>query len=346
MENVKVRASRNSSVELLRIISIFMVLFLHMNKDMMMSNNFPALKVNMLIMYVTEALCIVAVNCFILITGYFSVTSNRLKVRKVFDLIFLVSFYGVVIYLILVAAGREAFGIKPLIKCAFPYFFDKIWFINIYIVLYLFIPFINKCLNSLTKKQYTIFLVLVLLIFSLWPNFVPNPPYDDKGYSIISFIMIYSIGGYLRLHCNKKTNPALMLLGYVLTAAVTCVLMKFRGFDWLNYNSVFVIASSVFLFKFFVSFDFHSKFINYVSASVLSVFIIHAHQCIRPYIFLDLFNIDSKLMQKSFILYYILTAVIIFVSCIIIDILRRLLFKCSFDKLFDKIKALNYVLTV
>ena len=342
MSQNTLKKSRNSSIELLRIISIIMILFLHINKDMMFVNDFQMSMLSSVIMFITESLSIVAVNCFILITGYFSVNSDTFKIRKAVNLVAITSFYGIAIYFVLVAFGAESFGIKQLIKCALPYFFDKVWFINIYIVLYLFIPFINKALKALSIKGYTILLILLLLIFSVWPTFIPNPPYNDYGYSIVSFVMIYCIGGYLKLHFNKKVNCAVWLAGYVILSAVTCVLLKFRGTHWIDYNSVFVVLASVCLFMFFASFNFSSKIINYISLSVLSVFIIHAHQCIRPTLFTEIFDIDSRLNSNLFILYYVSAPLIIFVICIVIDILRRYLFKYTVDKALDKIKPFNF----
>ena len=342
MSNNTVSKSRNSSIELLRIISIVMILFLHINKDMMFVNDFHMSKLSSIIMYITESLSIVAVNCFILTTGYFSVNSNTFKIRKAINIIAITSFYGIVIYFVLVAINAESFGIKQLIKCALPYLFDKVWFINIYIVLYLFIPFINKALKALSKKGYAILLLLLLLIFSVWPTFIPNPPYNDYGYSIVSFVMFYCIGGYLRLHLIKKANNIVWLTGYVILSAVTFVMLNFRGTHWIDYNSVFVVFAAVCLFMFFASFNFNSKFINYISLSVLSVFIIHAHQCIRPKLFTEIFDIDTKLNSNLFIFYYVAVPLVIFVLCLVIDIARRYLFKFTVDKAFDKIKPFNF----
>lgn len=60
---------RNSSIELLRIVCIMMVLCLHYNKDILLVYDFQMLAFNRVLLCGIEALAIVAVNCFVLITG-------------------------------------------------------------------------------------------------------------------------------------------------------------------------------------------------------------------------------------------------------------------------------------
>lgn len=97
---------RNSAFELLRIISILMVLMLHINKDILFkSADYQMLPINKCFIWMIEELSIVAVNCFVLISGYFSITSTKLKFRRIIDLVFLVSFYGFLIWVILGIRG-------------------------------------------------------------------------------------------------------------------------------------------------------------------------------------------------------------------------------------------------
>lgn len=335
---------RNSSIELLRIISMLMVLCLHANKDMILINSFSKLKINTLLLYSIESLSIVAVNCFVLISGYFLITSKSLQLRKVLDLIVLTSSYGLVLYIVSCLCGIDSLGVKQLIKCVFPYFFDKVWFVNVYLVLYLLHPFINRALNSLSKQNYKFLLGILLILFSLWPSFVPNPPCTDGGYGIISFVLIYCIAGYIRLHLELKITPIRYFVFYLFVSSITAILFvtKIIPGSWLNYNSIFVVIASVLLFLVFLSMKLYSIIINYVSLSMIAVLIIHTHQSIRPHLFLDLFKIHMKLESPFFILYYIIMILLIFIVCVIIDFLRRHLFRYSVDRILNYISVVNY----
>ncbi len=342
---------RNSSIELLRIVSILMVLVLHVVKDMIWVNEYDMININKYILYVAEALCIVSVNCFILISGYFSVTGFNLKIRRIFDLIFLVSFYGIIIYLTKVVIQSlqqgmiTGFSVKESVKCIFPYFFNRCWFINIYVVLCLISPFINVMVMHLSKKQYKMLLVICLLLFSVWATFLPNPPSNDEGYGIVTFVMIYLIGGYLRLHFTKKLNPIVCAVGYLLCVCLTLLNLKW-GHGWIWYNSIFNVAGSVMLFLTFLNFKFQSNTVNSIAKSVIAVLVIHTHYSIRPYIFVDWFKLPSHLHSIYFAAYFAGTVLVIYTGCTLIDYIRRGLFKISFDKVFNKIKIVNKIFEI
>lgn len=75
-----------------------------------------------------------------------------------------------------------------------------------YIVLFLLIPFINILLNNIDKETYKKLLIVILLVFSLWDSIMSNKIIADSGYGIVNFIVLYIIGGYLKLHYNNSKN--------------------------------------------------------------------------------------------------------------------------------------------
>ena len=77
---------RQSNYELLRIIGIFMILILHYcNSNMggaLNIKNIPEGSFNYYLVRVFESFSIIAVNCFILITGFFSYNSKKNKSKE------------------------------------------------------------------------------------------------------------------------------------------------------------------------------------------------------------------------------------------------------------------------
>lgn len=218
---------------------------------------------------------------------------------------------------------------------------DNCWFINTYVILCLLAPFINVTLRKLTKNQYRVMLVIILLLFSFWKTFLPNPPNDDKGYGIITFVMLYCIAGYIRLHMDtKKFNPVLCIVFYIAAGAVD-LLLCYERITGLDYNQIFIVAQSIFLFLAFRDIHIQSKCINYLAKSVIAVLIIHTHMLIRPHIFVDWLKIPNRLTSAYFILYYAGSVLFIWLCCTVIDIARMYLFKYTFDKLFDRIAIFN-----
>src|SRR5699024_1386521 len=62
-----------------------------------------------------------AINCFVLITGYFMCTSH-ITGRKFFKLLGEIEFYKVFIYLLILVSGYEAFSIKSFLKSVTPFY--------------------------------------------------------------------------------------------------------------------------------------------------------------------------------------------------------------------------------
>ena len=149
-----------------------------------------------------ESTCIVSVNIFIIITGYFMINKEFIKLSKVIQLIFITIFYGIAIYLILLLTNISNISIDSLLT--FVKSITDSWFITTYVILFLCIPFINKLIKNLSKKSYRNLLIILIFFFSVWPSIWTFITVNDGGYGIINFLLMYLIGGYLKLYCNEK----------------------------------------------------------------------------------------------------------------------------------------------
>lgn len=105
--------------------------------------------------------------------------------------------------------------VKELILAVVPYIKGNRWFVRDYIILMLLSPFINVCLTRLSKEKYRILIMILLLIFSIWPSFFSNPPIDDYGFSCVHFILLYTISGYLKLHWDNELKLRTDALGFL-----------------------------------------------------------------------------------------------------------------------------------
>ena len=77
---------RNSTLELLRVLSMIGVLGLHyMNKSIGGGLN-ATLPYNVVLTHFLESICITSVNVFILISGYFMIYQKTTGLRKAIDL--------------------------------------------------------------------------------------------------------------------------------------------------------------------------------------------------------------------------------------------------------------------
>jgi len=244
------KKSREEGIELLRIVSMFMVLLLHYMgkggflKEQILENTTTE------IAWLIEAFSIIAVNCYVLISGYFLVNSKCDR-KKIIKIITQVLFYSWIIYIIFEFILKIEVPVKDKIRYVFPITLKTYWFVTCYIILYMLAPFINRIIKNITKKEYNILLGILFFISvssSILSQFSYSVLDDTNGYGIIWFITVYCIGGYIRLHVNKDYNKYKYLFAYIIISIfMYCSRLVIRHLDktntissmmFYNYNSI------------------------------------------------------------------------------------------------------------
>ena len=67
----------------------------------------------------------------------------------------------------------------------------------------------------------------------------------------------------------------------------------------------------------------YKRVINFISPAMFGVFLIHENDCIRKWLWQDIFKLGSYSNSNVLIPYTILVVAIVFVGCTIIELLRR-----------------------
>ena len=168
MEKSENKVVRNSNIELLRLVLMFMVVLLHFNNDTMggafvYARNYPTAN---FILHFMESISICAVNCFMIVSGYFLYTNKRIKFSKVADILLIVIFYRFVNYLMLVAFLGELISLKHFVVLVLPMNYFAIF----YVVCYILSPFVAKIWNDLDAKRSDLLICLLLAVFVIVPT--------------------------------------------------------------------------------------------------------------------------------------------------------------------------------
>lgn len=156
-----VKKMRNSSIELLRIVSILMIITAHFgvhgvfhvleesDKGM---DLLTADSLNWQICFTQTIGWLGGLGnvLFILITGYYMI-GRDVNYRKIFLLIITLFFYSWSIGVFAFGIVGIAYDLIDVIKNLFPLYFGNNWFVSCYIIFSLFLPFINKFLNALSR---------------------------------------------------------------------------------------------------------------------------------------------------------------------------------------------------
>lgn len=332
---------------MLRILSMMMVIGLHYLNREIGGGLTTEYKMNIISTHILESICITSVNVFVLISGYFMASAKTTGLRKAVDLYLIMLFYNLISFCVSVVSGQYQFFIKALIYAFFPFLAGLKWFLETYIILLLFAPFINKLLNSLNRKAHLLLIVIQLLLFSIWPSFLPDAPILDKGYGITHFITLYLISSYIKKYISFEKCKKIRIISLVvffascsvITASSFIPYLKDRAWD---YCYIFNIIASVSLFVLFLNLPkTNISIINTIAATTFGVYITHTMLYFQPLIYHTILHTELYYDSPFQTVHFLLCVVILFSVCSIIDYCRNKLWTITMKKLLDNSKLLN-----
>ncbi|MGL2995219.1 acyltransferase [Flavobacterium sp. TSSA_36] len=287
MEVVKKQNLRNSNIELLRIISMTFIVLHHFiyhglglfNYLLGKSVFFDGIEVSLFI----NSFLIIGVNLFVMISGYYLIKFSSNSLVKLYVVC---AFYGVLTYLVssfLVDDGVINVQ-RVFVRLLFPISYPTYWFITHYVILILLSPLINFFLKNNNQHQILI-LIFTFFVISVWFGFFRNEQHLNNGYNFINFILIYIIGHYLSLPNNilLRKFRSHSFLCYIICSSLSGLfaysLFYFKIsndliFKVFFYNNPLVLLSTIFLFITFLKLSFQNKLVNWISGSILSVYLI------------------------------------------------------------------------
>lgn len=335
---------RNSNIEIIRIIAIIFIIFSHYSVHSDIIKSALPIGFNRYILEIS-VLGNIGVILFILIMGYYSIDSS-IKFKKIIKLWFQVLFYSIIIYLIFVLLKLEKFSIMAFLKVCLPITSNSYWFFTCYIILYLLSPFINIFLNRMTKKEFIIYLLSMLFIISIYGFITMHNFYCNE---LIQFILFYSLGAYLKQY---PENFFIKNRFKIIFISTICLLLSPLLFDLLgtkinffatnssyffNRTSIISILFSIALFSIFLKKDiFSNKLINNISACTFGIYLIHDNNYIRTILWTNILKVQKYVTTNYFIFHMIISIIMIFLICLLIEAIRKFIIEKHLFKILDK----------
>ncbi len=336
---------RNSNIELLRIILICMVITLHYLNGAdwgggALGHVVPG-SFNYYASHFMESVCIMAVDTFVLITGYFSCNKTSIALAKPVKLYGMLMLYGIIFSAVWCLCTKPTPTLQTIKFIANTIFYR--WFVVIYCVLYVLIPFLNKLIYALTQKQLLTLLIINAVLFYALNTFSPWTTVADAGYGIVNFVCLYLIGAYIRLYRPKTAVNVQSCWIRKGGSFLICVLFTFI-FSLLPHNraysylSIFNLISAVALFELFREITIkHHPVINNLASYTFAVYIIHGTGPVPPFLYRKLFHSNLYWDSPYMLLNMLVCVLSIYGICVGIEFLRRCLFAKIWDKQIDKI---------
>ena len=295
---------RQSNFELLRIISMFMVLLLHADfqalgaplciDDIASSPFISTIKVSL------EMASIIAVNVFILISGYFGIKPT---IKGFLKFVFQWLFFSIGIYVVMILMDYSKFSLNNLATCLLLKPDTPYWFIPSYICLYFFAPVLNSFIDTAKKTQFICVLISFIIFQTIYGFITNGADFLMKGYSTLSFMGLYLLAGFVRKHIDlSKYSKCFFANCYLLiTTLLTIVWITTVCIDqsiiysrMLCYSNPLVIASSLCLLLLFSKISFTSTIINKIAASSFAVYLLHCHPFLYSYYLESIRSINAS----------------------------------------------------
>lgn len=357
------RKERQLNYELLRIVAMLMIVCLHyLGKGGLLGDPARAdMTATGYTAWLVEAFCLVAVNVYVLISGYFGVDTavyqangNRLTLREVlgrpFKIWKQVFFYSVVIGCGAMLLGVQEFDLYRMFSYCFPVVTEHYWFATAYVVLCLLMPFLNAGFSCLDEKEIRYLLAGLLLVFSVSKTIIPMQlPLDKSGYDTLWFIILYLTGACLRRYdvplLKERWRAVALYLGSMTAVFASFCLLRIV---WLrtgrldklinygySYNFLLCYTGAVGLFLAFAGsggrqgragrlLERFRRPVERLAGATFGVYLIHEHINLR-YEWTKWFHceelIDSPVPE--FLVHMVVSVLCVYLVCTLIELLRQ-----------------------
>lgn len=310
------RPQRNSSIELYRILATFAVLIVHFNGWFVGDWPLPDYDISNPTLFrtgqmVLEALSIICVNMFVIISGYFGI---KLKLSSIIKLYIYLALIYVPLYLVRFVSTHEFILSDFLEKCFVISYAG--YFIQCYFMLMILSPVLNAFIDKYGKESLR--WVVVFWVLEFWFECIMDVEElgYNRGFSVIHFVLMYMIARCIRLYEDeiKKIKRWVWVLGYLLSTIVIMIFFVV-GIKWCwDYSNPIVVFSSICSFLPFLYKSYYNRVINWIASGTLSVYIIHVTNRIQTI----LETVDRHLLEtKSYPVYLIMISGVILITFIV-----------------------------
>lgn len=270
---------RQSNIELLRLLSMLMIVIFHFNGHAL-ETSAPFFSADGLAWNITHTLTITATSVFVLISGYFGI---HFKIKGVLKLYLRCFAWGLIGYLLYVVFTDNSLKLTTLAGRFMPFTHNKWWFIITYLELYFLSPLLNAAIEIFDRKKHMLF-ILFFGFVTLYMGYCRETGEDTWGTSLSHFLWLYMIARYIKLYVPMEAIFSrrwiwlcVFLISSVITFGLAALDSKFAVPCCLRaypYCSPWVLIGAVSLLLFALSFTFESKIVNWFASSSLSAYLL------------------------------------------------------------------------
>ncbi len=276
------KKDRIAGIDILKVIASIFVISIHqLGQTHAVQVNMEGAATFFVMMYRYAVMS--SVPLFIMITGYLQCHKTAsVKFYKGIIPIFLTYLLSTAITVIIQAALGDEITFESLMVGTFGYTqIGYAWYVEMYVGLYLLIPFINMMLGK-TRRQRALFIAVMVLLTVVpsIPTSLSSPEHQIDIFPDywVNFypIVYYAIGSYIREY-NPKPNK--IVIGVLLAAAILFPVIaqfyradggEFADYVFNGFFSVSAFLTAVFIFLMLYDVDIKEKHVKAVFANIAS----------------------------------------------------------------------------
>lgn len=331
----KVTKVRESNVELLRVICMFLIILHHyVAHSVTISMEYCPNKV---IAYFVGGGGKICFNAFIVISAWFLV-DKKFSLQRFIKVWLQVLFYSVT-FTIITMLISDTFTVKNLFSCILPIAGNSHGFAANYLLFYLLFPFIQKMLNSLKQRDVVIVLSLVFYaqvvskVVGIVNGYTQNFS-SEIGHFIFCYILTYYLKKWPpKWISNNRFHLAVWTGIWLLAFQANCMmylwgngnqLTKWIGNLAQDETSILFIIAGFALFFFMNNIKIQPCYIiNKLASFTFGILLFHDHNFFRPIFWNNIVIPKTWYYANFYIIRVLIMGICIFYVGCVIDFIRQ-----------------------
>lgn len=288
---------RMLGIELFRVVAMYLIVLLHILGQGGVYPHASYMSVNYKIAWYLETLGYCAVNCYALISGYVGIRTS-FRFRRIFLLWLEVFFITVSTTAIYALVSPESVDADKWLIALFPLTRREYWYFNAYVILFPFLPVLNRGISALGKWLHGRILLYLFVLTTILPILGDRDIFSlSWGYSGLWLAVMYLFGAYYRLYGLPRIGRVVCAVGFfgcgalawgfkigVQEAALRGVLstesaLFARAGDLIEYTSPLMVVMSLCLLWIFARVKIRTRpiafLVKWLGASSFGVFLVH-----------------------------------------------------------------------
>ena len=340
--------TRNIGIDLLRIVSMCMIIVIHMNGYGKASEMIDAFSFKYYLSQGITFFVTCSVNIYAMISGFVGgskVVSGN-SVRKFLKLWLQVFFYSIFLTQIFNIMYPAQISRRQMIESVFPAMSMQYWYFTFYIPVIFLAPYLNQMVSYMGIVIMRKLIALLFLIFSVIPWVFQTDWFGlDGGFSVFWLIILYTFGLWLKRESEMVDSPLdrcrkswllFSLTGLiVMQVFLRYVLDRFEevsggsGFmhAFNNYTSPFIVLEACVMVLLFGKLDLSEKkklkWISKLGGASFGVYLIHDNQFVRNYIMMDRLSKIGELNTMMYVMTMVGVSVGIYACCAVVELIRK-----------------------